>query len=150
MKQKFRTNGQNVFDPLLHITMETAHQPSKTVPNQDTDLGEMLRRHSRGEPLEYIKGVYLLDSESDNFDLMQTDIEKMTAMERMDLAKEISEYIADQKFRLQNKKERSKEKTKRNEMATKIVRSLQQLTGLDFSSVEPKRKQDKKADEKPE
>lgn len=137
MRQNQKVNSYHSWIKDKVTKEDYSDKISETIPGQDTDLSEMLQRFTRGESMEVMKGVYALDQDSDEFDIMTVDINKMSKMDQMDLAQELQQKISEEKWKILNNREKTKERTEKKVKANKIVKLLEAATGLTFADDGP-------------
>jgi len=71
---------------IKHSRPEVNNLPSQTVPGMTMSLEELLRRYVRGENVQTFQPVYAGDADIPDFD-------NMTEMDRLDMARELREFV---------------------------------------------------------
>lgn len=93
-----RLNTWNSYDIHVHATLED-YEPgtSMTNPNHTKSLKELLSMYTRGSDVVTLQPVYQLDGESDDFDTLLPDIEKMDALQKLEYRDQVRQFIRDTK-----------------------------------------------------
>ena len=91
-----------VFPGVLLIGEENT-APSKTVPGMTLSLQELLKKYVRGENVTTFEPVF--DSDSD-----LPDVSKLDALERLDMARNLREFVSDEQAKRSSAVQKSLEK----------------------------------------
>lgn len=114
MRKEFRTSGNySDYNDRKKIKKgeyyDLSKEPSLTVPDQAMTVQEILERYTRGGEVRVLKPQYLED-ESTDVGAMVPDLSKMDKLDKIDMAREVGEYIGDiQKAVKKRKSQKKKE-----------------------------------------
>lgn len=99
--------------------------PSETIPDMAMTMKEILDKHSRGIELPYREPIYEINSYEDLELFSAPEIEKMSVLDRIDLARDIKQFIKDTRDGVKQRAQ-PKDKTETNwaELPKKILDSI--------------------------
>lgn len=92
-------NKRSTFDPTKDIKGEKDFGPSKTIPDMTLSVEQLIKRHLRGEEVATYSGIYLLKNEED-FTGIIPSWETMSRIERVEYARELTQYIKNKRTEL--------------------------------------------------
>lgn len=85
-----------IHQGVKHSRPEVNNKPSLTVPGMTMSLEELLRRYVRGENVQTFQPVYAGDEDMPNF-------EHMTEMDKLDMARDLKQFVSSQQFKTEPK-----------------------------------------------
>lgn len=115
MRKEFRTVGNyDDYNSKKKVKKGEAFdleaEPSLTVPDQGMTIQEILERYTRGGEVRVLKPQYLEDSGTD-VGSMIPDFEKMDKLDKIDMAREVGEYIESVQKDVRKRKSVAKKET---------------------------------------
>ena len=116
MRKEFRTSGNyDDFNKGKKIkkgeSFDLESEPSLTIPDQALTIQEILERYTRGGEVRVLKPQYLEDAQTD-VGSMVPDMSKMDKLDKIDMAREVGEYIDTVQKAVKKRKASKKEELK--------------------------------------